>query len=85
MMEREENNIKHGIWSDDIAEFERFFKVAKLPSEPIRLDSCSQITNIPLFIESHLSIVKAQNGNKRFTPYLDRLKFITEYLKTKLN
>lgn len=84
-METERKNIENGSWSDEIAEMEQFFKVAKLPSEPIRLDSCSQITNIPLFIESHLSIVKAQNGNKRFTPYLDRLKFVTEYLKTNLN
>ena len=85
MMEREENNIKHGIWSDDIAELERFFKAVKLPSETIRLDKCSQIIDIKLFIKSHMDIVQAQNGNLRYQPYLDRLNELKAILKSKLN
>ena len=84
-METERKNIENGSWSDEIAEMEQFFKVAKLPSEPIRLDSCSTITNIPLFIESHLSIVKAQNGNLRYKPYMDRLIELKAILKSNMN
>ena len=65
--------FKPGIWSDDITDLEQFFKVVKLPVEPIRIDKCSQITNIELFIKSHMNIVKGQNGNMRYKPYLERL------------
>ena len=65
--------LKPGPWDQDIKEFEQFFKVVKLPTEPIRIDKCSQITNFELFIKSHLGIVKGQNGNNRYRPYLNRL------------
>jgi hypothetical protein len=67
-------------WDQNIDELEKFFSGIELPTGPLRLDKCSQITNIELFIKSHLDIVKAQNGNKRYLPYLDRLN----ELKSKL-
>jgi VirE N-terminal domain/Primase C terminal 2 (PriCT-2) len=69
-----EKTVKPGIWSSEITELEQFFKTVKLPSGSIQLDSCSKITDLPLFVESHLSVLKAQNGNMRYKPYLDRLK-----------
>jgi hypothetical protein len=71
---------KPGIWSNEIAELEQFFKVVKLSIEPIRIDKCSQITNIELFIKSHLDIVRGQNGNMRYKPYLDRLNVLKQIL-----
>lgn len=69
----EEPLIKTGPWSVDIADMEQFFKSVTLPEAPVRIDKCSRIINIELFIKTHLSIVKSQNGNTRYIPYLDRL------------
>jgi hypothetical protein len=74
-----------GPWNQDIAELEKYFKLIKLPTEPIKLDGCSMITNVTLFIESHLSIVKGQNGNLRYAPYLDRLNELKAVLTVNLN
>lgn len=60
-------------WDKNITDLEQFFATATLPGTPIRLDRCSIITDVSLFINSHLSILKGQNGNKRYSPYLDRL------------
>ena len=83
-METERKNIENGSWSDEIAEMEEFFKAVKLP-DTIKLNVCSTITDPSLFIDSHLSIVKAQNGNLRYKPYMDRLIELKAILKSKLN
>ena len=70
--------MTRGKW--DIEELEAFFHDAELPSEPIRLDACTVITNVSLFIESHLSYVKAHDGNDRYMPYLDRLRELKRVL-----
>jgi hypothetical protein len=75
---------KQGIWSNEIEELEQFFSSVKLP-DTIRLNPCSMITDINLFIKSHMDIVKAQNGNKRYIPYLERLQELKAILKTNLN
>lgn len=72
-------------WDQKIAELEKLFKVIKLPTKPIKLNNCSMITDIPLFIESHLSIMKAQAGNLRYKPYLDRLIELKAVLTVNLN
>lgn len=79
-----EKIIKPGIWSNEITELEQFFKVAKLP-DTIKLNECSTIIDVSLFIDSHLSIVKAQNGKLRYKPYLDRLNELKAILKHNLN
>lgn len=76
--------IKSGPWSNEITELEQFFSSVKLP-DTIKLNQCSTITDINLFIKSHLDTVKGQNGNKRFIPYLDRLNELKEILKQNLN
>jgi hypothetical protein len=53
-----------------------------LPPEPVAINQCRVITNLPAFIESHFATLKASNGNKIFTPFLNRLqtfKNILEY------
>ena len=62
------------IWG--VVELENFFKSKELPSEPVRLDSCSLITDVSLFVETHISIVKAHNGIDRYMPYYERLKLL---------
>lgn len=64
--------IKTGPWDQQIVALEQFFKEAKLPNT-LSLDKCSQITDIRLFVRSHLSILRGQNGNERYLPYMDRL------------
>ncbi|MCK4661989.1 MAG: hypothetical protein KAT68_03945 [Bacteroidales bacterium] len=69
----------------DINELETFFASMQLPTEPIKLNSWSTITDVSKFIEGHLPIVKANNGNKTFKPYLDRLHELKQYLIRNLN
>jgi len=60
------------IWG--VAELEAFFRSKELPHEPVRLDSCTLITDPALFVSTEIAIVRANNGNSRFLPYLDRLQ-----------
>ena len=66
-MKPEPNN-----WNAEIAELEKFFTITALP-EKIRLNSWSMIVDAKLFKESHMSIVRAHNGEELFSPYLNRL------------
>lgn len=68
-------------WEQEIAELENYFARITLPTQPIKLDNCSTITNCSLFFESHLAAVKANNSKPIFLPYLNRLKM----LKKKVN
>lgn len=75
--------IKPGPWSNEITELENFFKV--IPDGPIKLSQCETISDPVLFINSHLSVIKAQNGNERFLPDLDRMKELKEILRLRMN
>ncbi|TAL62564.1 MAG: hypothetical protein EPN85_02405 [Bacteroidetes bacterium] len=68
-------------WTDEITELEHYFSTATQPSGPVKLNACQTITDISKFIAGHLAIVKANNGNRIFLPYLNRL----QELKTILN
>lgn len=57
----------------DVAELETAIRSANMPQAPVKLDQCTTIIDVPLFIESHLSTVKHNNGNPHFKPYFDRL------------
>ncbi len=65
-------------WSDEIAELENYFRSITLPTEPFKLDNGSTIYNCQIFIDSHLAIVKANNGERTFLPYLNRLRELKE-------
>lgn len=68
------------IWDQNIEDLESFFQAVKLPTEPIRFDTCTKITDIRKFIDCELSICKGQNGNPRFRPYLERLQELKQIL-----
>jgi hypothetical protein len=67
-------------WSNDIAELENYFASIKLPTQPVKLNKCSTIRDCSLFIESHFTTVKGNNGNRTFLPYLNRLKTLKQLL-----
>lgn len=67
-------------WSNDIAELESYFENFGFPAQPIRLNQCSTITDIPAFVRSHLAIIKANNSKHHFQPYIGRLKLLRTVL-----
>jgi hypothetical protein len=67
-------------WKSEILELETFFISTTLPSQPVKLDVCSTITDVCLFVSSHVATVKANNGNKTFLPYLNRLQELKQIL-----
>jgi hypothetical protein len=67
------NIQKPKSWEQDITELENYFSNIALPTQPVKLNRCSTITNCSLFIESHVATVKANNGKQTFLPYLNRL------------
>lgn len=69
-------------WSDQIKELVSYFSNTSIPTNPIKLDVCSTITNTKLFIESHIATVRANNGNKTFLPYLNRLETLRAMFDT---
>lgn len=71
---------KFCLWDQDIIELEHFFKTVILPLEPIKLNQCTTVVDINKFIESHLAIVKANNGKPTYLPYIERLKKLKSYL-----
>ena len=60
-------------WNNDIAELESYIEGIELPTQPIKMNKCSTISDAYLFIQGHLSTVKANNGKSTFLPYLERL------------
>ena len=60
-------------WEQDITELENYFSGIALPTQPIKLNRFSTITNCTLFLESHFATVKRNMGNRIFLPYLNRL------------
>ena len=67
-------------WNIEIAELETYFAKIEPPTQPIKLNQCSTITDYSLFIESHFAIVKANNGKETFLPYLNRLQELKQIL-----
>lgn len=72
-------------WEQDITELENYFAGVTIPTQPVKLNPYSTITNCSLFIESHFATVKANNGKRTFLPYLNRLQESKQVLTTNLN
>lgn len=69
----------------DITKLENYFTNITLPTQPVKLNQCSTITNCSLFIESHFATLKANNGKRTFLPYLNRLQELKKVLTTNIN
>lgn len=72
-------------WEQDITELENYFAGIALPTQPLKLNKCSTITDCSLFIESHFATVKANNGKRTFLPYLKRLQELKQVLTINVN
>lgn len=72
-------------WEQHITELENYFAGIALPTQPVKLNKCSTIINCSLFIESHFATVKANNGNRTYLPYLNRLLDLKQVLTVNLN
>lgn len=72
-------------WEQDIKELEKYFTEITLLTQPVKLNQCSTITDVSKYIESHFSIVKANNGKRTFLPYLNRLQELKQLLTINLN
>ncbi|MBP6868034.1 MAG: hypothetical protein KBC07_03460 [Bacteroidales bacterium] len=85
--ERIEHPIKEQPqnWINDIAELENYFASIELPTQPVKLNRCSTITDCSLFIESHFATVKANNGKRTFLPYMNRLQELKQVLTINSN
>lgn len=67
-------------WSPEIDQLQQFFDTVELTDTVVQLDICSKITDVRLFVESHLSTVRANNGKPTFIPYLERLQKLKQIL-----
>lgn len=57
----------------NIKVLEKFFDETDLPNTDIRLNQCSVIKDPKVFVESHLSVLRANSGKKLVMPYYERL------------
>ena len=72
-------------WEQDITELENYFAGIALPTQPVKLNPYSTITNCSQFIKSHFATVKANNGKRTFLPYLNRLQELKQVLTININ
>lgn len=85
--ERIERPIKEQpqSWSKEIEELESYFANIELPTQTVKLNKCSTITDCSLFIESHFANVKANNGKKTYLAELNRLQELKQVLTKNSN
>ena len=61
-------------WDQEILDLEAFFQTVPQVIAPLKIQPYkTPLTDIGQFVSSHLEYVKANNGNRWFRPYLDRL------------
>lgn len=62
-------------------ELEGYFTGITLPSQ-VDIDSGVTIVDVPLFIESHLNYIKANDGKKGTEVYYDRLNRLVAFMES---
>ncbi len=62
---------------------ETYFAKISLPTQPLKLNPYTTITNVSKFIDSHLATVKANSDKRTFMPYLHRLQELKQRLTAK--
>ncbi|KXK40898.1 MAG: hypothetical protein UZ09_BCD002000061 [Bacteroidetes bacterium OLB9] len=72
-------------WSNQITEIEDYFKSIEIPTQPVKINSYSTITDCKEYIKAHITIVKANNGKETFLPHLNRLHELRQFLTTSPN
>lgn len=72
---------KPETWEQDITDLESYFNSIKLPTQPVKLNQCSTITDCERFVKSHLTVIKANNDKRNILPFINRLKEFKEALE----
>jgi hypothetical protein len=72
-------------WVWDIEQLEDYFAGIDGQTHQVQLNPCSTVTNVSLFIKSHIATVKANNGKRTFLPYLHRLQELKQVLTLNFN
>jgi hypothetical protein len=70
-----------GDWDNKIQALESFFTSLKAPDTDIKINKGSTILDLKKITESHLIVIKANNGKKLFLPYLERLEKVREVIE----
>jgi hypothetical protein len=66
-------------WNQEIEDIKEIIHAYQWPSS-IKLREGGTIINLSKFIESHMEIVKTNNGNKAYLPYMNRLRHLSQNL-----
>jgi len=67
-------------WNNEICDLETYFSTVKLQTKPIQFNSYTKIIDVRLFVESHLSTLRANNGISIIKPHLTRLQELRRIL-----
>jgi len=67
-------------WSQEVEELQRHFEANPPPSGPLHLNAWTRVDDPRAFLASHLSTLRAYNGNPHFLPFLDRLRALRALL-----
>ena len=65
-------------------EIEKFFKDYDFEGRQIKISQCERVLNVKNFVESHIKMLRANTGNKRYLPYFDRINKLYLLLKSEL-
>lgn len=65
----------------EIKEFFQSYDFETPWPENFRLDKCTKVFDLKLFVEAHISFLDANSGKSLFLPYFKRLETVYEYLK----
>lgn len=82
--DKEEDFEEIENWDDEIKSLKIYFKQRQIPIDEIQLNN-EKIIDASKFFNSHLKIVVANNGNKTFKPYLQRLLSFKTELQQNIN
>jgi hypothetical protein len=80
-----ENLIKSESWEQKIRELEDYFARVTLPAQSIKPNHYSTIIDVSLFLKGHFATVKANNGNRTYLSFLNRLQEVKQYNTKKIN
>lgn len=69
-----DEELKPGVWTNDIKELEEYFKGLTARANAVKLNTYTTVTDVSKFLDTHFATLKANNGNRKFIPYLNRLK-----------
>lgn len=68
------------ITDEQLDNAERWFAANTIDGE-VQLSVCEKIIDVPLFVNSHLCILRNQKNNELMTPYLIRLRKLRKIIQ----